>query len=167
MAQRNTTIDRGEAKHGSRRMLYLGVLLTALAVGSFEFLRHDQLLGHVLPKWISHGWSGSLASALLAAVIAFCLVRFFVVNLRRRSVEADRAREEAAVVIEYQRISGEMYDGIAQTLFCLNAKLYEVQELMAAGESERARGELRAAEEDLEDICRRVRTFVPNVKRLD
>ena len=47
--------------------------------------------------------------------------------------ETARAREQAAVLSERQRLAREMHDGVAQTLFYLGANLREVRALPGSG----------------------------------
>jgi signal transduction histidine kinase len=142
----------------------LAVLLPALAVGLFEFLRH-QWLASMLPGWLGAGWLGNVVGALVVAALVHVFVRFFTGVLREAALEVARAREEAAVVVERQRIAREMHDNIAQTLFYLAVKLRETDELMAAGESEEARDELRTAREEIRAAYHQVRAVVADLRQ--
>lgn len=55
---------------------WLAVLLPALSVGLFEFLRH-QWLASVLPEWLGNGRLGNVAGAFVVAVVVYLFVRFF------------------------------------------------------------------------------------------
>lgn len=156
-------MERDAEKRGFDRILWLAVLLPTFAIGSFEFLRH-QLLAPVLPNWLGFGWFGNVIGTLVVAAVVFGFVRFFASSLSELTAEAARAREEAAVVMERQRIAREMHDGVAQTLFYLNAKLREVEGLVAAGDGEQARKELRTVEGDVLDAHRQVRTVISDLK---
>src|ERR687885_319522 len=136
---------------------WLAVLLPALSVGLFEFLRH-QWLASMLPEWLGNGWLGNIAGALVVTVVVYVFVRFFTNVLRESTLEVTRAREEAAVAVERQRIAREMHDSIAQTLFYLTVKLREAEDLMVAGESEEAHGELRTVREEIKAAYHQVRT---------
>lgn len=143
---------------------WLAVLLPALCVGLFEFLRH-QWLASMLPGWLGTGWLGNVVGALVVAALVYVFVRFFTGVLRESALEAARAREEAAVVVERQRIAREMHDNIAQTLFYLAVKLRETDDLMAAGDSEEARGELRTAREEIRAAYHQVRAVVADLRQ--
>jgi len=54
----------------------LAVLLLALSVGLFEFLRH-QWLASVLPEWLGNGRLGNVAGAFVVVVVVNLFVRFF------------------------------------------------------------------------------------------
>lgn len=135
------------------RVQWLAVLLPTLAIGLFEFLRH-QWLAHALPGWLGTGWLGNMAGTLVVATIVFGFVRFFASILRRLTAEAAQAREEAAVILERQRIAREMHDGMAQALFYLGVKLRVVESLMSADADLRDREELRAVGEEVQDTHR-------------
>ncbi|HET7479983.1 MAG TPA: ATP-binding protein [Rubrobacteraceae bacterium] len=142
----------------------MAVLLPTLCIGLFEFLRHQWLVG-VLPMWLGHGWVGNVLGALVVAAVVYFFVRVFAGMVGAAALEAARAREEAAVLTERQRIGREMHDGVAQALFYLRAKLNEVGDLLAAGENERTLAELRAAEEELQETHRLVRAAISDLKR--
>ena len=150
-------------QQGFGRIQWLAVLLPTFAIGLFEFVRH-QWMAHVLPTWLGVGWLGNVLGTMVVAAVVFVFVRFFASSLGELTAEAIRAREEAAVILERQRIAREMHDGVAQALFYLGAKLREVDHLMAAGAEEQASEELRAVEEDIQCTHQQVRTVIANLK---
>src|SRR4051794_7726521 len=148
---------------GFEHILRLAVLLPALYVGLFEFLRH-QWLEPMLPGWLSTGWLGNLIAVFVVAAVVYIFVRFFTNKLRESASELSRVREEAAVVAERQRIAREMHDSIAQTLFYLTVELREVEDLMLAGQSAEAQTELRMAQEEIRAAHQRVRAVIADLK---
>lgn len=149
---------------GFRRIRWLAVFLPALSVGLFEFLRH-QWLASMLPGWLGTGWMGNVAGALVVAAVVYVFVRFFTNILHEFVLQATQAREEAAVAVERQRIAREMHDRIAQTLFYLTVKLREVEDLMVAGQSEEAHGELRTVREETRAAYHQVRAVIADLKQ--
>jgi signal transduction histidine kinase len=129
----------------------------------FEFLRH-QWLAFALPEWLGYGWAGNVLGAFVVAAVVYVFVDFFTDALQKSTSEVARAREEAAVAVERQRIARETHDDIAQALFYLNVKLSETEDLIAAGEDEEARGELRAARDETKAVHRRVRAVVADLR---
>lgn len=156
-------VERDAKQRGFSRIQWLAVLLPTLSIALFEFLRH-QLLAHLLPGWLGTGWLGNVAGTMVVAAIVFVFVRYFAATLSRLTAETARAREEAAVVLERQRIARDMHDGVAQTLFYLGVKLQEVEDLMASGADGRAREELTMVEEDVQGAHRQVRTVIADLK---
>lgn len=138
--------------------------MPALAMGLFEFLRHAWL-APVFPLWLGSGWFGNVVGALVVAGTVYVFVRVFSRMIENSAVQAARAREEAAVLTERQRMAREMHDGVAQTLFYLTVKLREVDALMPSEGSEPARGELLEAETKLEETYGQVREVVADLKR--
>jgi two-component system, NarL family, nitrate/nitrite sensor histidine kinase NarQ len=93
------------------RVQLLAILLPALSVGLFEFVRH-RWLEYVLP-----GWLENTVSALVVAVVVSGFVRIFGGISHNLALEVTRSREGAAIVVERQRICREMHDSVAQALF--------------------------------------------------
>jgi signal transduction histidine kinase len=149
---------------GFGHIQWLAVLLPASCVGLFEFLRH-QWLETLLPEWLSAGWSGNVAGALVVAAVVYVFVRFFTGVLQETALEVTRVREEAAIFAERQRIAREMHDSIAQTLFYLTVELREAENLIATGENEEARAELRAARGEIRAAHHRVRAVIADLKQ--
>jgi signal transduction histidine kinase len=146
-----------------RRIRWLAVLLPTLSVGLFEFLRHEWLAS-VLPAWLGTGWAGNVVGALVVAAVVYVFVDFFTKALQESALEVTRAREEAAVAVERQRIARETHDDIAQALFYLTAKLREAEDLVAAGKDEEARGELWTARKETKAAHHRVREVVADLR---
>jgi signal transduction histidine kinase len=143
---------------------WLAVLLPALTVGLFEFLRH-QWLEPMLPEWLGAGWIGNAAAALVVAAVVYVFVRLFTGVLQESALEVTRAREEAAIVVERQRIAREMHDSVAQTLFYLTVKLREVEGLVSSGESEEAHRELRKVRGEIKAAYHQVRAVIADLKQ--
>jgi signal transduction histidine kinase len=156
--------DSGAKWPDFRRIRWLAVVLPAVSVGLFEFLRH-QWLASLLPGWLGAGWPGNVAGALVVAAVVYVFVRFFTNILQEFVLEVARAREEAAVAVERQRIAREMHDRIAQTLFYLTVKLREAEDLMVAGESEEAHRELRTARGETKAAYHQVRAVIADLKQ--
>ncbi len=145
-----------------KRLRYFAILLPALSVGLFEFLRH-QLLAAVLPAWLGHGWLGNVLAVVVVAGVVYGFVRVFARMIEGAVLEVARAREKVAVVVERQRLAREMHDGVAQTLFFLTVSLREASVFMENGEDERAQDELRTAEGQVKDAHRRVRAAIADL----
>jgi signal transduction histidine kinase len=160
----------GHTAHGTPRVgglkgvRWLAVLLPALFVMVFEFARH-QWLGPMLPFWLGHGWQGNLVGSLVVAGTVYGFVHFFARMIQRSTAETTRAREEAAVIVERQRIAREMHDRVAQTLFYLTVKLREVDGSLPPEGAETAREELREAQSNLKETYGQVREVVADLKR--
>ncbi len=163
------TSSEGDTSSGAKRpdfrgIRWLAVLLPALSVGLFEFLRH-QWLAALLPEWLGIGWLGNVVGTLVVTAVVYVFVRFFTNVLQESTLEVTRSREEAAVAVERQRIAREMHDSIAQTLFYLSVKLREAEDLIVTGESEEAHNELRLVREEIRAAYHQVRTVITGLKQ--
>lgn len=132
------------------RVQWLAIVLPAVVVGVYEFARH-----HWFTTLMGNVW-GDLASALLVALVVFGFVNYFTTQSSRTERQLGRARAEAAVLAERQRIAREMHDGVAQALFLVRVRLDELERDLMRGETEEARARLaglrtqvRAADEQL------------------
>ncbi len=138
---------------------WLAVLLPALLVGLFEFLRH-----HWLVTFLSGLWGNVVAAALVAGVV-LTFVRYFIGLVSRAERELGRARAEAAVLAERQRIGRDMHDSVAQALFLLRVKLEELDEDIAAGARDAARARVAVLEAQVGRTDDQVRAVIADLKR--
>jgi len=97
--------------------------------------------------------------------VVYIFVRIFAGIQQEFALEVTRSREEAAIMVERQRIAREMHDSIAQALFYSTTKLREVRGLVVSGEGERACDELRTVEEHIKDAHRQVRAVITSLKQ--
>lgn len=158
------SFDRPLQANNLRRIRWLAVVLPTLAIGLFEFLRHGWLAS-VLPVWLGFGWFGNVAGALVVGISIYGFVRVFSHMIESSALQATRAREEAAVLAERQRIAREMHDGVAQALFYMTVKLREVDSLLPQDGVQPARKELQDARTNLEQTYLQVREVVSDLKR--
>ncbi|MBV9453872.1 MAG: hypothetical protein JOZ19_07115, partial [Rubrobacter sp.] len=143
---------------------WLAVLTPALVVGLLEFLRH-QWLEMFLPTWLSEGWFGNLVGAAAVAVVVYVFVRSFTVILQQSASEVTQVREEAATIVERQRIAREMHDSVAQTLFYLMVKLREVDDLVLTDESKQAYDELQTMREETKAAHHQVKAVIEDLRQ--
>lgn len=141
------------------RLQWIAIAVPAVLVGAFEFVRHGWL-DRVLP-----GFWGNVAAALLAAAAVAGFVRYFVGVVARTEQELGRARAEAAVLAERQRIGREMHDGVAQALFHLRVRLAEIEEQAASGALAEVRRGVARLQEQVSAACEEVRDVIADLKR--
>jgi signal transduction histidine kinase len=141
------------------RVQWLAIGLPALLVGLFEFARH---------RWL-HDPLGTLGGDVLAAVVVGLAVFGFVRYFTRVAAEAERAlgraRAEAAVLAERQRIGREMHDGVAQALFLLRVRVDEAEERLAGGDVDAVREQLAAVRTQVAAAHAEVRAAIADLKR--
>lgn len=119
------------------------ILLPALLVGGFEYVRHG--LFEPLPTGL-----GNLAAAALAFFGSFVYYLYTFSFVQRANASLQQEEAQKAVLEERERIAGQLHDSMAQTLFFLNAQLERAASAFSAGESETAARLLREAQEGVQ-----------------
>jgi signal transduction histidine kinase len=142
-----------------RRVEWLAILLPAVTVGLFEFVRHD-----LVERVVQEEWGNAFAAVLVGATV-FGFVRYFTGAVARTEAALGRARAEAAVLAERQRIGREMHDGIAQALFLLRVRLDEAQAALAAGDQAVAAEALAAGAANVREADAGVRAAIAGLKQ--
>lgn len=118
------------------------VVLPAILVGGFEYIRHA-LLDSIPALW------GNLIAAAIAAVgsLIYYLYTLSVIERLNESLHAEQAHK--ALMDERERIAGRLHDSLAQTLFFLNAELDRAVSHLERGEPREALAPLAAAKEGI------------------
>ena len=111
-----------------RRAQWVAIILPALSLGGFEFLRHSLLEGRIGKL------EGNLLSALLVALWGALYSRMLIRLVEDAHRDLAAAREQTAVLAERDRIARAMHDGLSQSLFFMNVKLRDA--VAAAGRDE-------------------------------
>lgn len=104
----------------SQRFPYWAVLLPAILVGSFEFARHT-FFERVLPRT----W-GNIGAAVLVGVASALYIGLAFRYIRQVERHASRAREEATLLQERDRLARDLHDNISQTIFYMAVRLDEL-----------------------------------------
>lgn len=123
-----------------KRFPYWAVFLPAILVGSFEFARHT-FFERVLPR----AW-GNIGAALLVGAASALYIGLAFRYIRQVERHASRAREEAALLQERDRIARDLHDSISQTLFYMAVRLDELGQSEPNPAVEELKGDLRAAD---------------------
>lgn len=140
------------------RVQWLAIALPAVVVGVYEFARH-----HWFTNLMGEVW-GDLASALLVALVVFGFVHYFTTQSSRTERQLGRARAEAAVLAERQRIAREIHDGAAQALFLVRVRLDELERDLTRGELEEARTRLAGLRTQVRTADQQVRAAIADLK---
>jgi signal transduction histidine kinase len=141
------------------RVKWFAILLPAVVVGLFELVRHRWL-----GDWLGAVWGDVVAAALVGlTVVGF--VRHFIGVVARAEGALGRARAEAAVLAERQRIGREMHDGVAQALFLVRVRVEEAAQRLARGDADGAREGLAAVGAQVSAAHGRVREAIADLKR--
>lgn len=104
----------------SQRFPYWAVLLPAILVGSFEFARHA-FFERVLPRT----W-GNIGAAVLVGGASALYIGLAFRYIRQVERHASRAREEATLLQERDRLARDLHDNISQTIFYMAVRLDEL-----------------------------------------
>lgn len=93
------------------------LLLPPLAVGLWEYVRHEFLLPYVSME------AGNWLTPVLVFAVSMVFLRPLLRLLERMQHDLHRAQVEKAAYEERANLARELHDGIAQTLFWLAVKL--------------------------------------------
>lgn len=123
-----------------KRLPWPLVILPALLVGGFEFVRHTFF--DSAPEAL-----GNLAVAAMAAVgsLVYYLYALSVIERLSRDLHEEKARK--ALMDQRERIAGQLHDSLAQTLFFLNAELDRAIALLGEEKTGEALRHLREAKD--------------------
>jgi len=148
-----------EVEMSYSRIQWLAIALPALLVGTFEFSRHHWF-DTKLP-----GLAGNAIGALLVAAGVYGFVRYFIGLITAAERDLGRARSEAAVLAERQRIGREMHDGVAQALFHLRVRLRATVPLAEEGSLREVRQEIERIEGQVASAYDLVRAAISDLKQ--
>lgn len=111
-----------------KQMKWLILIIPTLTIGIWEYVRHEFLLPYI---------SMDLGN-LLAPVIVFLVSILFLTQLfsliERNQEELNQSRALQAAMHEREKIGRELHDGIAQSLFLLNAQIDRIEKSGLTGE---------------------------------
>lgn len=93
------------------------LLLPPLAVGLWEYVRHEFLLPYLSME------TGNWLTPFLVFAVSLVFLRPLLRLLERMQRDLHRAQVEKAALEERANLARELHDGIAQTLFWLSVKL--------------------------------------------
>ncbi|MGN7468666.1 sensor histidine kinase [Brevibacillus sp. SAFN-007a] len=102
----------------SYRLFYwLTVLIPAIIIGGFEFIRHDFLLPYMSME------TGNVYITLLTLFLSYLFATWMFRTIKQMNARIVEEQARRAVYEERERLARELHDGIAQSLFFLNVKL--------------------------------------------
>lgn len=138
-----------------QRFPYWAVLLPAILVGSFEFARHT-FFERVLPRT----W-GNIGAAVLVGAASALYIGLAFRYIRQVERQASRAREEATLLQERDRIARDLHDNISQTIFYMAVRL---DELAQTGDPS-LQPTVADLKEDLQAADARIRRTIADLRR--
>lgn len=100
-----------------KQLKWLILTLPTLTIGIWEYVRHEFLL-----PYISMTMGNWLAPVFVLLVSLLFLTKLFA-KIEQNQEELHRAKSLQAVLQEREKIARELHDGIAQSLFFLNAQV--------------------------------------------
>lgn len=104
-----------------KQMKWLILTIPTLTIGLWEYIRHDLLLSYIsmeLGNW--------LAPVFVLLVSLLLLTKLFRM-IEHNQEELNRSKAMRAVLEEREKLARELHDGIAQSLFFLNAQVMQLE----------------------------------------
>ncbi|GIP26126.1 hypothetical protein J23TS9_12560 [Paenibacillus sp. J23TS9] len=111
-----------------KQIKWLILTIPTLTIGIWEYVRHEFLL-----PYISMELGNWLAPLLVLLVTILFLTQLFTI-IEHNQEELNHAKAVQAVFEEREKIAREMHDGIAQSLFFLNAQVSRMEQMKQAEE---------------------------------
>lgn len=111
-----------------KQIKWLILTLPTLTIGIWEYVRHEFLL-----PYISMELGNWLAPLLVLLVSLLFLTQLFDM-IEQNQEELNRAKAVQAVMEEREKIARELHDGIAQSLFFVNAQVTQLERMRQAEE---------------------------------
>ncbi|EHB62426.1 MULTISPECIES: sensor histidine kinase [Paenibacillus] len=105
---------------------WLILTIPTLTIGVWEYVRHEFLL-----PYISMELGNWLAPVIVLLVSLLFLTKLFAM-IEHNQEELNRAKAIRAVLEEREKIARELHDGIAQSLFFLNAQISQMDRMNQA-----------------------------------
>ncbi|WP_152397642.1 sensor histidine kinase [Paenibacillus cellulositrophicus] len=109
-----------------KQIKWLILTIPTLTIGIWEYVRHEFLL-----PYISMEFGNWLAPLLVLLVTILFLTQLFTI-IEQNQEELNHAKAEKAVLEEREKIARELHDGIAQSLFFLNAQVSRMEQMKQA-----------------------------------
>jgi len=109
-----------------KQIKWLILIIPTLTIGIWEYVRHEFLL-----PYISMELGNWLAPVFVLVVTLLFLTKLFKM-IEHNQEELNRAKAVQAVMVEREKIARELHDGIAQSLFFLNAQMTRMERMKQA-----------------------------------
>ncbi|TVX92448.1 sensor histidine kinase [Paenibacillus agilis] len=109
-----------------KQMKWLILIIPTLTIGLWEYVRHEFLLPYIsmeLGNWLS--------PVFVLVVTLLFLTKLFKM-IEHNQEELSRAKAVQVVLEEREKIARELHDGIAQSLFFLNAQVTRMEQMKQA-----------------------------------
>ena len=111
-----------------KQMKWLILIIPTLTIGIWEYVRHE-----FLSPYISMDLGNLLAPVIVFLVSILFLTQLFSL-IERNQEELNQSRALQAAMHEREKIGRELHDGIAQSLFLLNAQIDRIEKSGLTGE---------------------------------
>lgn len=111
-----------------KQMKWLILIIPTLTIGIWEYVRHEFLL-----PYISMDLGNLLAPVIVFLVSILFLTQLFAL-IERNQEELNQSRALQAAMHEREKIGRELHDGIAQSLFLLNAQIDRIEKSGVTGD---------------------------------
>ncbi|WP_230202524.1 sensor histidine kinase [Paenibacillus ihumii] len=100
---------------------WLILIIPTITIGAWEFVRHEYLLSYISMEL------GNWLSPVIVFLVSILLLTQLFKWMEHIQAELNEAKALKAALEERERIAREIHDGIAQSLFLLNAQVNKVE----------------------------------------
>lgn len=104
-----------------RQIKWLILLIPTLASATWEYVRHEYLL-----PYISMGLGNILSPVIVFLVTMLVVVKLFKL-LEQMKEDLEKEKAHKSILEEREKLSRELHDSIAQTLFLLSVKMNKLE----------------------------------------
>jgi two-component system, NarL family, nitrate/nitrite sensor histidine kinase NarQ len=130
------------------------LLLPALMVGLWEYIRHEYLLSYI--SMDTGNWLSPLIAIFFTLIFTTPLFR----KLEKMQEELKMEKAYKAMMEERQNISQELHDGISQSLFLLSVKVNKLEKQLSGNELT----QLQKIKETVQHIYDDIRISIQNLR---
>lgn len=104
-----------------KQIKWLIILIPTITIGVWEYVRHEFLLPYISMDL------GNLLSPVIVFFVTMIFVYKLITILERMKEDLEKEKAQKSILEEREKLSRELHDGIAQSLFLVSVKLNQLE----------------------------------------